>query len=71
MRIDNEPEKIAPCSNTGLTPAQISKLSGIPTNTLQQWKQLADCTERIQKRSRGKFLYWYCREYEVFHPLFE
>lgn len=64
-----KPERIASCSDTGLTQAQLSRLSGIPTNTLQRWKHLVDCAERIQKRSRGKFLYWYCKEHEIFHPL--
>lgn len=53
---------------TGLSQSQLSKLTGIPTNTLQRWKQLPDCADRIQKRTQGKFSYWYSRQYELFCP---
>lgn len=66
--VENKSEMVVH-PETGLSQAQLSKLTGIPTNTLQRWKQLSDCAQRIQKRTEGKFLYWYCQQYELFYPL--
>lgn len=56
------------CYDGGLSQAQLSKLTGISTNTLQRWKQLPDCTERIRQRTQEKFIYWYSQQYKLFYP---
>lgn len=53
----------------GLTQSQISRLTNIPINTLQRWKQLPDCSERIRCRTEGAFAYSYFEQHRCFYPL--
>ncbi|MGV0027308.1 hypothetical protein [Phormidesmis priestleyi] len=53
----------------GLTQSQLSRLTNIPTNTLQRWKDLPDCLERIRCRTEGTFAYAYFQQNRRFYPL--
>jgi hypothetical protein len=53
----------------GLTQSQLSRLTAIPINTLQRWKYLPDCLERIRCRTEGAFAYWYSEQNRRFYSL--
>ncbi|MBW4473552.1 MAG: hypothetical protein KME45_24725 [Stenomitos rutilans HA7619-LM2] len=53
----------------GLSQSALSRLTGIPITTLQQWKQLPDCAERMRCRTEGRYCYWYARQTKRFYPL--
>ncbi|XGV94416.1 MAG: hypothetical protein ACAF41_00895 (plasmid) [Leptolyngbya sp. BL-A-14] len=53
----------------GLYQSALSRLTGIPITTLQQWKQLPDCAERMRCRTEGRYCYWYARQTKRFYPL--
>ena len=53
----------------GLTQSQLSRLTGIPINTLQRWKHLTDCSERIRRRTEGAFAYSYSKQNRQFYPI--
>ncbi len=52
----------------GLSQSALSRLTGIPITTLQQWKQQPDCAERIRCRTEGQFCYGYSRRNQRFYP---
>ncbi|XHX79449.1 MAG: hypothetical protein RBJ76_05820 [Stenomitos frigidus ULC029] len=52
----------------GLYQSALSRLTGIPITTLQQWKQLPDCAERMRCRTEGRYCYWYARQTKRFYP---
>ncbi|HEY9620677.1 MAG TPA: helix-turn-helix transcriptional regulator [Crinalium sp.] len=58
-----------PQHKAGLSQSQLSRLTGISTNTLQRWKQLPECAELIRCRTEGMFSYWYSSQYKLFYPL--
>jgi|GEM_PF-2545585 len=53
----------------GLYQSDLARLTGIPVNTLQRWKQLPDCAERIRGRTEGRYCYGYARRTKRFYPL--
>ncbi len=53
----------------GLYQSALSRLTGIPITTLQQWKQRPDCAERMRCRTEGRYCYWYARQTKRFYPL--
>lgn len=53
----------------GLYQSDLARLTGIPINTLQRWKQLPDCAERIRCRTEGRYCYGYARQTKRFYPL--
>lgn len=53
----------------GLYQADLTRLTGIPINTLQRWKHLPDCTDRIYCRTEGRHCYWYSKQTKRFYPL--
>ena len=53
----------------GLYQSDLARLTGIPVNTLQRWKQLLDCAERIRGRTEGRYCYGYARQTKRFYPL--
>lgn len=53
----------------GLYQSDLARLTGIPINTLQRWKQLPDCAERICGRTEGRYCYGYARQTKRFYPL--
>lgn len=53
----------------GLYQSDLARLTGIPVNTLQRWKQLPDCAERIRCRTEGRYCYGYVRQTKRFYPL--
>jgi hypothetical protein len=53
----------------GLSQSEFSRLTGIPINTLQRWKHLPDCTERICCRTEGRYCYGYAKQMKRFYPL--
>ena len=53
----------------GLYQSDLARLTGIPINTLQRWKPLPDCAERIRCRTEGRYCYWYARQTKRFYPL--
>jgi hypothetical protein len=53
----------------GLYQSDLARLTGIPINTLQRWKQLPDCAERIRGRTEGRYCYGYARQTKRFYPL--
>jgi DNA-binding transcriptional regulator YiaG len=59
--------KILECKG-GLTQSQLSRLTGISVNTLQRWKELPDCLERIRCRTEGAFAYFYSLQNRRFYP---
>lgn len=69
-----EPEPdAAPCKGHeckgGLTQSQLARLTAIPNNTLQRWKYLPDCAERIRCRTEGTYAYWYSEPNRRFYSL--
>jgi hypothetical protein len=58
-----------PQHKAGLSQSQLSRLTGISTNTLQRWKQLPECAELIKCRTEGVFSYWYSPQYKLFYPM--
>jgi hypothetical protein len=53
----------------GLYQTDLASLIGVPINTLQRWKHLPDCAERIRCRTEGRYCYWYARQTKRFYPL--
>ena len=53
----------------GLYQSDLARLTGIPVNTLQRWKQLPDCAERIRGRTEERYCYGYARQTKRFYPL--
>lgn len=53
----------------GLYQAALVRLTGIPSNTLQRWKQLPDCAERVRCRTEGHYCYWYSKPNKRFYPM--
>jgi hypothetical protein len=52
----------------GLYQSELSRLTGIPITTLQQWKQLPDCAERMRCRTEGRYCYWYSKQNKRYYP---
>lgn len=52
----------------GLYQSELSRLTGIPIPTLQRWKELPDCAERIRRRTEGRYLYGYSKQNKRFYP---
>lgn len=55
----------------GLRQVELARLTGIPTNTLQRWKQAPDCAERIEQRTGGCFVYGFSKHDSLFYPCTE
>ena len=53
----------------GLYQSDLARLTGIPVNTLQRWKQLPDCAERIRCRTEGRYCYGYAMQTKRFYSL--
>lgn len=53
----------------GLYQSDLARLTGIPINTLQRWKHLPDCAERMRCRTEGQYCYWYAKQTKRFYPL--
>jgi hypothetical protein len=53
----------------GLYQTDLASLIGVPINTLQRWKHLPDCAERIRCRTEGQYCYWYAKQTKRFYPL--
>lgn len=51
----------------GLRQVDLARLTGIPTNTLQRWKQSPNCAERIEERTRGCFAYRFSKQENLFY----